>query len=148
MMDPKTIGVDARSEAATADNLVASDKVEGTEVRLSGANSIGYIKRLMIDKPSGRIVYAIIRLTSFPDQAASERAIPWKVLTYNTEERAYVINSTDERIRSGPVYPATTSDPTFDPAWEEHVHSYFDTEPYWNTEVDRATDVPFGKKNT
>ncbi|MEE7492188.1 hypothetical protein MOTC310_17575 [Methylobacterium oryzae] len=146
MIDPKTIGVDARSGDATASNLIASDKVEGTAVHLSGASSIGRIERLMIDKPSGRIVYAIVRMTSSPDQAASDRAIPWKVLAYSVDERAYVIDSTDERIRSGPVYTATTADPTFDPAWEEHVHSYFNTEPYWNTEVDRATDVPFGKK--
>ena len=64
MVQPQTLGVDAQSDAARASSLIASDKVEGTEVHLGGSASIGYIKRLLIDKPSGRIVYAIIRLTS------------------------------------------------------------------------------------
>jgi hypothetical protein len=148
MVQPQTLGVDAQSDAARASSLIASDKVEGTEVHLGGSASIGYIKRLLIDKPSGRIVYAIVRLTSPAGQSANERAVPWSALTYNTELRAYDINSTDEQLRSGPTYPETTSDPTFDPAWEEHVHHYFNTEPYWNTQADRATDVPFGKKKT
>jgi hypothetical protein len=148
MMDPQNIGVDAQSEAVRAGNLIASDKVEGTEVKLSGSSPIGIIKRLMIDKPSGRIVYAVIRLTSYSDQSANERAVPWKVLTYSTERRAYMIDSTYEQMQAGPVYPTTTSDPTFSPEWEEHVHNYFNTEPYWNSETDRATDVPFGKKKT
>lgn len=146
MVEPSAIGVDAQSDAARACNLIASDKVEGTEVHLGGAASVGYIKRLLIDKPSGRIVYAILRITNMSGQPANERAVPWRALTYNTELRAYEINSTDEQLRSGPTYPETTSDPTFDPAWEEHVHHYFNTEPYWNSEADRATDVPFGKK--
>lgn len=148
MVEPHTLGVDAQSDAARASNLIASDKVEGTEVHLGGSASIGYIKRLLIDKPSGRIVYAIVRLTGMSSQPANERAVPWQALTYNAELGAYDINGTDEQLRSGPVYPETTSDPTFDPAWEEHVHHYFNTEPYWNTEADRATDVPFGKKKT
>jgi hypothetical protein len=148
MVQPQTLGVDAQSDAARASSLIASDKVEGTEVHLGGSASIGYIKRLLIDKPSGRIVYAIVRLASLAGQSANERAVPWSALTYNTELRAYDINSTDEQLRSGPTYPETTSDPTFDPAWEEHVHHYFNTEPYWNTQADRATDVPFGKKKT
>lgn len=148
MVEPNALGIDAQSETARAGNLIASDRVEGTEVHLSGARSIGYIKRLMIDKPSGRIVYAVIRLTDMPGQPVNERAVPWRALTYNTEFHAYNINSTEEQLRSGPTYPETTRDPTFDPAWEEHVHSYFNTEPYWNSETDRATDVPFGKKRT
>jgi hypothetical protein len=145
MVEPSPIGVDAQSDAAKASNLIASDNVEGTEVHLGGADSVGYIKRLLIDKPSGRTVYAIVRLTNMSGQPSNERAVPWRALTYNTELRAYEINSTDEQLRSGPTYPETTSDPTFDPAWEEHVHHYFNTEPYWNSEADRATDVPFGK---
>jgi hypothetical protein len=147
-VEPHTLGVDAQSDAARASSLIASDKAEGTEVHLDGSASIGYIKRLLIDKPSGRIVYAIVLLTGMFNRPASECAVPWQALAYNIKLRAYDINSTDEQLRSGPIYPETTSDPTFDPAWEEHVHHYFNTEPYWNTEADRATDVPFGKKKT
>jgi hypothetical protein len=148
MVEPHTLGVDAQSDAARASSLIASHKVEGTAVHLGASTSIGYIRRLLVDKPSGRIAYAIVRLTGMSSQPASERAVSWQALTYNAELGAYDINSTDEQFRLGPIYPETTGDPRFDPAWEEHVHHYFNTEPYWNTEADRATDVPFGKKKT
>ena len=148
MLEPRNIGVDAQSATARASNLISSDRVEGTEVHLGGTNSIGHIQRLMIDKQSGHIVYAVIRLAGLSDQPVQERAVPWKAIAYDTKIQAYTINTSDEQLRSGPSYPENTSDPSFDPAWEEHVHKYFNTEPYWNSQTDRATDVPFGKKKT
>ncbi|MBE7196436.1 MAG: PRC-barrel domain-containing protein [Parafilimonas terrae] len=145
-MSTRDIGLDANSRAATADTLIASDKVEGTAVRRGDGVEIGTIQRLMIDKPSGRIAYAIMRLIPGADQAKHERAIPWGALSYDVAAKAYVIEGTEDTIRSSPVYPQTTSDPTFDPAWEEHVHRYFNSPPYWNSEADRATDVSVGHK--
>lgn len=143
-MSTRDIGLDASSRAATADNLISSDMVEGTGVHRGDGVEIGTIQRLMIDKPSGRIAYAIMRLIPGADQTKHERAIPWGALRYDVAKRAYVIEIAEESIRSSPVYPHTTSDPTFDPAWEEHVHRYFNSRPYWNSEADRATDVSIG----
>ena len=100
----------------------------------------------MIDKPSGQVVYAIMDLTGASDQSGSQRALPWKLLRYNTESAAPT-KSTSLRSSSGPLlhHDAAAGDASFDRAWEEHVHSYFHTEPYWNSETGRATDVPFGK---
>jgi len=148
MAEFRNIGVDAQSATARASNLISSDRVEGTQVHLNSTSSIGHIQRLMIDKKSGSIVYAVIRMEVIDGQPTQERAVPWKVLTYDVDLQSYKIDTTDEQLRSGPTYPENTSDPTFDPAWEEHVHKYFNTEPYWNSETDRATDVPFGKKIT
>ena len=144
-MDANQAGIDAQSRAVTANNLIASDRVEGTEVRHRDGTQIGTIRRLMIDKPSGQVVYAIMDLTGASDQSGSQRALPWKLLRYNTELRAYEIDLTEEQFRSAPHHDAAAGDASFDRAWEEHVHSYFHAEPYWNSETGRATDVPFGK---
>lgn len=143
-MSTRDIGLDANSRAVTAGNLISSDKVEGTAVHRGDGVEVGTIQRLMIDKPSGRIAYAIMRLIPGADLTTHERAIPWGALSYNVAAKAYSIESTEETIRSSPVHPHTTSDPTFDPAWEEHVHRYFNSPPYWNSEADRATDVSIG----
>jgi hypothetical protein len=145
-MDANDVGIDAQSSAVAANNLIASDRVEGTEVRQSDGTQIGTIRRLMIDKPSGQVVYAIMDLTGASDQSGSQRALPWKLLRYNTGLSAYEIDLTEEQFRSAPHHDDATGDASFDRAWEEHVHSYFHTEPYWNSETGRATDVPFGKE--
>ena len=144
-MDANDVGIDARSGPAEANNLIASDRVEGTEVRQRDGTQIGRIQRLMIDKPSGQVVYAIMTLTGASDQSGGQRALPWRLLRYNTELSAYEIDLTEEQFRSAPQCDDATGDASFDHAWEEHVHSYFHTEPYWNSETGRATDVPFGK---
>jgi hypothetical protein len=46
-------------------NLIGSDKVEGTPVyRLNGDN-IGQIERVMIDKISGKVAYAVMSFGGF-----------------------------------------------------------------------------------
>src|SRR5215213_3125307 len=93
-MKASDVGVDARSSEVRAKNLIASDRVEGTEVRRSDGTKIGSIQRLMIDKPSGQVVYAIMSLTGAADQPDDQRALPWKLLRYNTELGAYEIELT------------------------------------------------------
>jgi hypothetical protein len=144
-MDANHIGVDAKSGSATADNLIASDRVEGTEVRHQDGTQIGTIRRVMIDKPSGQVVYAIMNLITGSNELGGQRALPWKLLHYNTDLGTYEIDLAKEYFRSSPQRDDSADDASFDRAWEEHVHSYFHTEPYWNSETDRATDVPFGK---
>ena len=42
--------------------LIESDRVEGTTVYDAGGERLGTIKRLMIEKVSGRVVYAVVTL--------------------------------------------------------------------------------------
>lgn len=45
--------------------LIASDKVEGTPVYRSSGEQIGRIERLMIDKLSGKVAYAVMSFGGF-----------------------------------------------------------------------------------
>ena len=46
-------------------NLIASDKVEGTNVYRSNGDKIGSIERLMLDKLSGKVAYAVMSFGGF-----------------------------------------------------------------------------------
>ena len=46
--------------AMTGKPLIESDRVEGTTVYDPQGNNIGSIKRLMIEKLSGRVAYAVM----------------------------------------------------------------------------------------
>ena len=46
-------------------NLIGSDKVEGTAVFGADNNKIGSIERVMIDKVSGRVSYAVLGFGGF-----------------------------------------------------------------------------------
>ena len=45
--------------------LIASDRVEGTAVRRSDGTKVGTIERLMIDKVSGKVAYAVLSFGGF-----------------------------------------------------------------------------------
>ena len=46
-------------------NLIGSDKVEGTAVYGADDSKIGSIERVMIDKASGRVSYAVLGFGGF-----------------------------------------------------------------------------------
>ena len=69
--------------------LIESDRVEGTTVYDPQGNNIGSIKRLMIEKLSGRVAYAIMSFGGFLGMGSEEHSIPWSKLTYDTSLGGY-----------------------------------------------------------
>ena len=51
-----------QSATMTGKPLIESDRVEGTTVYDRQGNNVGSIKRLMIEKLSGRVAYAVRKL--------------------------------------------------------------------------------------
>jgi len=59
-----TTGNTTASRRETA-SLIGSDKVEGTAVYGSDERKIGTLQRVMIDKISGKVAYAVISFGGF-----------------------------------------------------------------------------------
>ena len=62
-------------------NLIGSDKVEGTAVYGADQNKIGSIERVMIDKVSGRVSYAVLAFGGFLGVGNDHYPLPWQSLT-------------------------------------------------------------------
>jgi hypothetical protein len=60
--------------ARTGKPLIESDRVEGTTVCDPQGNNIGSIKRLMIEKISGHVAYAVMSFGSFLGMGTEEHA--------------------------------------------------------------------------
>jgi sporulation protein YlmC with PRC-barrel domain len=56
--------------------LIESDRVEGTTIYGANGERIGTVKRLMIEKVSGRVAYAVIAF-GFSDLGTGDHTIPW-----------------------------------------------------------------------
>ena len=61
-------------------SLIASDKVEGTPVRRTSGDKIGTIERVMIDKRSGKVAYAVMSFGGFMGLGEEYYTLPWGVL--------------------------------------------------------------------
>lgn len=112
-------------------HLIASDKVEGTAVRRTNGDTLGSIERVMIDKRSGKIAYAVMTFGGFLGIGNDYRALPWSVLRYNESLDAYELNLSDDQLRSGPAASGDWSVGVVDRDWERQAHSYYHAAPYW-----------------
>lgn len=70
-------------------NLIASDRVEGTPVRSADGTTIGTIERVMIDKLTGNVAYAVLRLEGPVGVGQKDLSVPWPRLAYDRKLGAY-----------------------------------------------------------
>jgi hypothetical protein len=87
-----------------ARNLIASDRVEGTAVCRPGGKKIGVIRRLMIDKVTGNVAYAILTFGGFLHFGERHFPVPWAALSYNAVLQAYEVDIADEQLHDAPFY--------------------------------------------
>ena len=65
------------TEARETAGLIGSDKVEGTYVYDAHGQHIGSIERVMIDKRSGQVAYAVLSFGGFLGIGSDYYPIPW-----------------------------------------------------------------------
>jgi hypothetical protein len=123
-----SMSTDARGPAATPlshgrHDLIGSDRVEGTNVYRSDGKKIGEIERVMIDKFSGQIAYAVMSFGGFLGLGADHYPIPWQRLTYNEKLGGYEVNIPDEQLKNAPRY-ATGEEWKWDRLQGQRIHDY------------------------
>lgn len=84
--------------------LIGSDKVEGTAVYGADGEKIGSIERVMIDKVSGKVSYAVLGFGGFFGLGNDHYPLPWQSLKYDTSLGGYVTGITEQQLRGAPRY--------------------------------------------
>ena len=72
------------TEARETAGLIGSDKVEGTNVYDAKGEKMGSIERVMIEKHSGQVAYAVLSFGGFLGIGTDYYPIPWAFLSYDT----------------------------------------------------------------
>ena len=85
-------------------SLIGSDKVEGTAVYRSNGDRVGQIERIMIDKISGKVAYAVMSFGGFMGIGEDYYPLPWSLLTYNTQLEGYEVNVSEQQLKGAPKY--------------------------------------------
>ena len=91
-------------QANETGNLIGSDKVEGTAVYGADSNKIGSIERIMIDKRSGRVSYAVLSFGGFLGIGDDHYPLPWQSLKYDTSLGGYITGVTEAQLKGAPHY--------------------------------------------
>jgi PRC-barrel domain len=122
----------AEQGVITGKPLIESDRVEGTTVYDPQGKNIGSIKRLMIEKISGRVAYAVMSFGGFLGMGEEEHSIPWSKLTYDTGLGGYRTDITEDQLRGAPAFTRDRSWDWSDRQRERELHDYYRTRYYWD----------------
>lgn len=117
--------------ARETDNLIGSDKVEGTAVYRSNEDRIGTIERVMIDKSTGKVGYAVMSFGGILGIGDDYYPIPWSLLTYNEKLGGYEVDITEDQLKGAPKLRDHDEWSYEGRAREAELLDYYGSYPYW-----------------
>jgi len=93
----------AQSTARVMHPLIATDRIEGTLVCRLDGSQLGTIERLMVNKISGQVAYAVVKCLDHSAVRKMRFPVRWDGLQYDRRRGAYVVDLTAEEIRRAPA---------------------------------------------
>jgi hypothetical protein len=102
-------------------NRIGSDKVEGIAVYGADQQKIGSIERVMIDKVSGKVAYAVLGYGGSLGIGDDHFPTPWSSPTYDTNLGGYRTNITKDQLDKAPRY-ASDNDWSWDRKNDNRVY--------------------------
>ncbi len=85
--------------------LIESNRIEGTKVYDRQGAHIGTIDHLVIEKVSGRVIYAVMSFGGFLGFGTHLHTIPWEKLHYDTSIGGYHTDITEVELQDAPALP-------------------------------------------
>ena len=117
-------------ETRETTSLIGSDKVDGTAVYGSDQQKIGSIERVMIDKISGKVAYAVLSFGGFLGMGEDYYPVPWPTLKYDTNLGGYLVNLTKDQLAKAPKY-SESQGWNWNRENDRRVYHYYRANPYW-----------------
>jgi len=111
-------------------SLIGSDKVDGTAVYGADQQRIGSIQRVMIDKISGKVAYAVMSFGGFLGIGEDYYPVPWSTLNYDTNLGGYRVGFTNDQLKGAPRF-STSTDWSWNRENDRKVYDYYRARPYW-----------------
>ena len=108
--------------------FISSEDVEGTNVFDKKGNRIGEIDHLMIDKVSGRVVYAVLSFGGLLGVGHKHFPLPWARLSYDKKLDGFRTDVNEKELRDAPEF---SDDSLQSREWESRVHNHYNVPPYW-----------------
>jgi hypothetical protein len=121
---------DTEMAQITSGSLIAAEKVNGTTVYNTAGEKLGEVEDIMIDKASGRAIYAIMSFGGFLGIGEKHHPLPWSTLRYDRRLEGYVVDMTREQLEGGPAYE-TEDMVEWTPDYGRRVDQYYKAPSYW-----------------
>jgi len=108
--------------------LIESNRVEETLVFSPQGKHVGTIHHLIIEKVSGRVVYAVMSFGGFLGIGSQQHTIPWEKLKYDIQLGGFRTDITPEELTGAPVVSEDEKD-WRDRRREQDLHDHWKVPP-------------------
>jgi hypothetical protein len=104
----------------------------GADVKNLQGENLGDIKDIVIDRASGRIVYAVVSFGGFLGLGEKLFAIPWSAFSQSTAHKdTFVLAIDKERLKNAPGFDQHNWPQMASREWVSNLYTYYDVAPYW-----------------
>jgi sporulation protein YlmC with PRC-barrel domain len=107
--------------------LIASDKVEGTNIFDSKGEKLGTVRKVMIGKRDGQVRYVVMGFGGLFGMGEDNYPLPWDALEYDTTLGGYKMRSLsrgDLDREKAPSY-GKTEEPSWSADYDRQVRLYY-----------------------
>lgn len=112
-------------------SALSASTITGDTVRNMDGNDLGHIEELVIDLDNGRVNYAVLSSGGFLGLGNKLFAIPWDMLTVDTENKEVVVDISKETLENAPGFDKDDWPDIHDRSWVGDVYRYYGRDPYW-----------------
>lgn len=102
------------SSTLTGDNVVGRD-----------GETLGTLKDLMIDLPSGTVAYAVLARGGFGGVGEKLFAVPWSLLSVDTDNERLTLDVDEQLLDDSPGFDPDNWPSFSDMAWRSSVDRHF-----------------------
>ncbi|MBV1691358.1 PRC-barrel domain-containing protein [Novosphingobium sp. G106] len=106
------------------DDLISSEKVQGTNVYNLAGEKLGRLEHFMVGKRDGRVRYAVLTFGGVLGLFENHYPLPWDALKYDEERSGYVVNLTREQIEGAPSYKVGR-EPAYDASYGQQIYGFY-----------------------
>jgi sporulation protein YlmC with PRC-barrel domain len=115
----------------TSGSLIAADKVNGTDVYNVSGEKLGTVDDIMLDKISGKAIYAVMSFGGFLGIGEKQHPLPWSALTYDKDKDGFVVNLDRRKLEQAPTLDPDDDDFVWTPDYGRSVDKYYGAPTYW-----------------
>lgn len=114
----------------TSSTLISAERVQGTDVYNIEGEHLGTVDDIMIDKISGKAIYAVMSFGGFLGMGEKSHPLPWSTLKYDEGKGGYVINLDKKRLEGAPTYDRD-EEFMWTPDYGRRVDEYYNAPTFW-----------------
>jgi len=119
---------------------LSASTLAGDKVRNLDGDKLGHLEEIVIDLQSGRVDYAVLSSGGFLGLGDKLFAIPWDLITVDSENEEIVLDISKETLQNAPGFDKDNWPDVHDRDWVDDVYRYYGSEPYREVDGDPTVE--------